>query len=241
MRELPILMNGVAVRGTLDGTKTQTRRPIRFGLNIPHPGAEGQMVLGDWPLSRLVEFRAGVLRYECQTEVDDFVRDSVRCPYGQPGDLLYVREAWGLPASCNHLKPSEMVPNDRGTSVQTSERGFTGPLCYAESYLGPPQGRAWEDAPWRPSIHMPKWAARIWLRVTDVRVERVRDISPGDAMREGVGPTDHADLYYDALDGTSVVDQFAELWDSTYTEPELRWAANPWLWVISYERCEAPR
>lgn len=102
---------------------------------------------------------------------------------------------------------------------------------------------------WRPSIHMPKAAARIWLRVTDVRVERLRDITPDGAIKEGIhfcecpdgftwkGESSISNCYTDPIGAMQA------LWDTTIKKPDLDcygWDANPWVWVIKFERCEKP-
>ena len=85
-------------------------------------------------------------------------------------------------------------------------------------------------ARWKPSIHMPKWAARIWLEVTGVRVERLQAISRGDAMTEGCP-------FPNMADGEAPREWFAEVWKSTGGD----WDANPWVWVIDFKRIEKPR
>ena len=103
----------------------------------------------------------------------------------------------------------------------------------------------------RPSIHMPKEAARIWLKVTDVRVERLREITPKDSENEGVGNLFYEDIGYSEKNYGTEVDpeygiakeQFAWLWESTIKKSDIDrygWGANPWVWVIEFERCEKP-
>ena len=127
-----------------------------------------------------------------------------RCPYGQPGgDRLYVRETWAAPHAYDHLPP-RLIPQDaRIHYAATEDRG--GLL-------------------WRPSIHMPRWASRITLEVTGVRVERLQDISEADAIAEGVY-TDPACPAYDA---------YAQLWDEINGLGS--WEANPWVWVVGFHR-----
>lgn len=94
---------------------------------------------------------------------------------------------------------------------------------------------------WHPSIHMPKEAARIWLKVTDVRVERLHDITGKSVLREGINSHVHPDADY--FDGNQR-EVFAELWNSTIKKTDIGrydWDANPWVWVIEFERCEKPR
>ncbi len=149
-----------------------------------------------------------------------------RCPYGQPGgDRLYVREAWAAPHAYDHLPP-RLIPQDaRIHYAATEDRG--GLL-------------------WRPSIHMPRWASRITLEVTGVRVERLQEISEADAKAEGADC-----LTWSGIEGTAadLIDWplkevahphrngFAILWESI-NGPE-SWNANPWVWVVSFRRLDA--
>lgn len=141
-------------------------------------------------------------------------------PY-KPGDILYVRETWcGLPV------------NEAGH--------FRGHHIYYYRADGDLRPEGWRGA-WHPSIHMPKEAARIWLKVTDVRAERLHDITGKSVLREGINSHVHPDADY--FDGNQR-EVFAELWDSTIKKSDLDsygWAANPWVWVIEFERCEKPK
>ena len=111
----------------------------------------------------------------------------------------------------------------------------------------------WFNYSWakRPSFHMPKEAARIWLKVTDVRVERLREITPKDSENEGVGNLFYEDIGYSEKNYGTEVDpeygiakeQFAWRWESTIKKSDIDrygWGANPWVWVIEFERCEKP-
>lgn len=140
-----------------------------------------------------------------------------RPPY-QPGDILYVRE----------------------TFIQAA----------AHTFWYKADDKSWmsKDLLWKPSIHMPKEAARIWLKVTDVRVERLQDITPQQAENEGVGNLFYEDIGYSEKNYGTEVDkeygiareQFAWLWNSTIKKSDIDrygWDANPWVWVIEFERC----
>lgn len=147
-----------------------------------------------------------------------------RPPY-QQGDILYVRETWSHP----------IVPSDKNRYVyradEVAEDGFKN-----EAHI------------WHPSIHMPKEAARIWLKVTDVRVERLQECGEGwciDIEKEGIAtPQDPIlyisdDAFHDALRM-----EFQKIWDSTIKKSDLDrygWDANPWVWVVEFERCEKPK
>ena len=135
-------------------------------------------------------------------------------PY-QPGDILYVRETW--------YKYIKRV--GKGESCRFAEfYGYRASVANSEDV----------DEPWRPSIHMPKEAARIWLKVTDVRVERLQEIPGEDLIKEGI------DLFQSNYVRVAF-DEFTNIWNSTIKKSDLNcygWDANPWVWVIEFERCE---
>lgn len=137
-------------------------------------------------------------------------------PY-QPGDILYVRETWSeiRNADGSHKK----------YVYKASDQYPFGESGYIIKFK------------WKPSIHMPKEAARIWLKVTDVRVERLQDITEVGAINEGCID----DIEF--AKGKSARNHFAALWNTTIKKPDIDiygWSANPWVWVIEFERCEKP-
>lgn len=139
---------------------------------------------------------------------DGYGEGFFKLPY-QPGDILYVRETWGHPISLNSDKQYVFRAD------KIAESGFKN-----DSHI------------WHPSIHMPKKAARIWLNVTNVRVERLQDMTDDDAEAEG------------CFDYTSTALGFPDVWDSTIKKSNFDsygWDANPWVWVIEFERCEKPK
>ena len=191
-KERPILFSAPMVRALLDGSKTQTRRIFK----LP-PGCSWYDGLGG--------------------EKDGWLQDDTgpawwhvseqRCPYGQPGDRLWVREAWA---------PRAIDPE-----------------CTTAAY------RATDDecnGPWKPSIHMPRWASRIDLEITGARVERLQDISEADARAEG------APGYEEGVDEPPPSDDyqwsyrasFQRLWERINGAES--WAANPWVWVVEFRR-----
>ena len=145
-------------------------------------------------------------------------------PLGIPGDLLYVRETW--------IKIPDPDPELGGFEIRYRATDSVDSAWYGG---------------WRPSIHMPKWAARTWLMVTGVRVERVQDISEDDVIAEGVRRVEEIDfdrdLYKvhfesDAGKSSCPFEAYAWLWDSIYAKRGLGWDANPWVFVTSYEVTE---
>lgn len=157
---------------------------------------------------------SGIYEYD---ENESMFDNPLMPPY-QPGDILYVRETWcGLPV------------NEAGHM-----RGHTIYYYKADGELRP---KGWRGT-WHPSIHMPKEAARIWLKVTDVRVERLQEITSEQICREGVEVE-----YPHVLNGEEKRYAFSRLWDSTIKKSDLDrygWNASPWVWVIEFERCEKP-
>lgn len=132
----------------------------------------------------------------------------VRCPYGEPGDHIYARETWAAPHAYDHLPP-RLIPQDaRIHYAATEERG--GLL-------------------WRPSIHMPRAASRITLEITGVLVERLQEISRGDAMAEGCP-------FPNMAQGDDPRKWYAELWEQINGPGS--WDANPWVWVLEFRRLE---
>ena len=233
-RILPILFNTDMVQAILDGRKTVTRR-----LVMPHnrkkakeqgycqgnglwvdPGTDNGDKEGhikDYSISPCwMSYRWYIDRY---------------APY-KPEDVLYVRETWafatcincnreyirkGAPANCYDY---QAVEYDDGDSISE------GCFIYRADCENP------ERITWRPSIHMPKQAARIWLKVTDVRVERLQDISLDDCRREGID-----------ISRSGIYTRFSMLWNSTIKKPDYNlysWDANPWVWVIEFEQCGKP-
>lgn len=174
-----------------------------------------------------------------------------QCPCGQCGDRLWVRETWRHTAST--LDEARALTEDILSGTAVDYRATSADELVAEG-----MGRAdaeecvqWER--WRPSIHMPRWASRITLEITGVRVERLQDMEgqgpyPGesDALAEGVNAIHHGDgaYYYSAFrdephpkNWCDPADAFRELWESINGAGS--WAANPWVWVIEFKRVEA--
>jgi len=214
MRERPILFNGAMVRAILVGQKTQTRRAIK---DIPwRPGCNP-----DFSQARAFS-NAGEFRIAGSQEMTT----GFRCPFGQRGDRLWVRE----------------------TTVDVERHGYLGPvhLESEEGYatlqggLAPGPDDVIDVEPHeitlRPSIHMPRSMCRLFLEITDVRVERLQAISPADALAEGAmewaGEQDNPIRDLDTGDERIA---FSALWDSTGGD----WNSNPWVWVITFKRIEA--
>lgn len=209
MKERPILFSGPMVRALLAGTKTQTRRVAK--------GFAGRDDLD-----------AILHRYPNQNG----------CPYGQPGDRLWVREAFRFPASLDHLSPS--VCGDK--ALDAGYRTPWAPTQFEADGSRTGEWRGFDTPPektkpgkLRPGIHMPRWASRILLEITGVRVERLQDINETDAAAEGVATWAPGALSPDSLNADPS-DQFRWLW-SSINGPD-SWSANPWVWVVEFKRVQ---
>lgn len=186
--ERPILFSAPMVQALLAGRKTQTRRIAKM-TSAGH----------------LKESR-GHRRWHPEDP-----EGTAACPYGQPGDHLWVRETFGY-----------------------DERGHT--IYRSDDIEALARERQWVSWPaWRPSIHMPRWASRITLEITDVRVERLQHISEQDAIAEGA--TQFRLPLHPALEDRRHVVGFQTLWESINGPGS--WEANPWVWVLSFRRVEA--
>lgn len=160
--------------------------------------------------------------------------DLDKTPFGQPGDRIYVRETW------NWFDPQEIPANRAGQRApftgQQGEREIPWVAAYAADGPLPYPGYGGKEH-WRPSIHMPRWASRITLEITDVRVERLRDISEADAVAEGILRTPNSNTWM--TDDRRYVSS-NPVWVYSYIWEQINgfgsWVANPWVWVIEFER-----
>lgn len=223
-KDYPVFFNDEMVRAILDGRKTQTRRVIKLShergmLNPVVRGRNGEISSVSCRLAPTL------------------------CPFGQPGDRLWVRETWAL------------LGNEDGCCVDWNDN-----LCKGDEKLAAriyrascerlpgdyglwsiPDDAYWKphtenqkfEGAWRPSIHMPRWASRILLEITDVRVERLNSISEADAQAEGVTPATHQITPPEAVYRVG----FGDIWRSIYGEES--WDADPWVWVVEFKHIDA--
>ncbi len=218
MKERPILFSGPMVRALLAGTKTQTRRVMKpegahhiFQFRGTTAAAGADEPTGEWGW--------------CGSE--RVINDHIRCPYGKPGDRLWVREAWSPdPPSDGTWAYTAWAGCRQGQIAGIPERFQHPAFCnYAADWLHGP-------ITWTPSIHMPRWASRLLLGITGVRVERLQYITDADALAEGVDRTNTSIPGY-------ALERFRQLWESINGPGS--WAANPWVWVIEFQRIEQPQ
>ncbi|APW38490.1 hypothetical protein RD110_15825 [Rhodoferax koreense] len=230
-RERPILFQGDMVRAILAGAKRQTRRVFKqatgpslsVGMDDDAPGvAELSWLWGDGPGHDVHETIA-----------------RIPCPYGRPGDLLWVRESWAPdPVDDGSWNYTSWAGCRDGKIAGVPER-FRNPLhvIYAADWKGQPHR-------WTPSIHMPRWASRMLLEITEVRVERLGDISEEDAKAEGIIPHIRGGWHWrehnphdlddwDQLGFKTAREAYRALWESINGYGS--WNLNPWVWAVSFE------
>ena len=231
MTERPILFNSPMSRAILDDKKTQTRRVVKWrdlqpGLNL---GFSGLKVFSDVP---------NLFTLESQARNGWESRSSpTHCPMGQPGDRIYVRETWAEVARRQPLTDEDLpMRQDGRIVVYEADPHWHG----ARQFLCGDGCIRWARPDrWKPSIHMRKGDARIWLEVTSVRVERLQSISEADCTAEGIAydSGEGGVFYLPGLGGCSsdtATGAFQKLWESTGGD----WNANPWVWAITFKRVE---
>lgn len=200
MKERPIIFSGEMVRAILEGRKTQTRRVVKYNYDV----------VGDdcgFPDYGFVDSR--------HREIVDILS---RCPYGNPGDSLWVRETW------SDYWMNEDVLDPR---LRTIHYRSTWDKSLADDPL------------WKPSIFMPRWASRILLEVVSVRVERLHDITDNSSIAEGVAwdnacPEEVSSGWCPGAYDTPR-DAFSALWDSINAKRGYGWETNPWVWVVLFK------
>jgi hypothetical protein len=228
MAEKGILFNTEMIRAIMDGRKTQTRRPIR-------PQPMGRLC---YSMAGSNAGKWGYMTESCRKawgySVDDILRDPTKedlekhwTPPCHTDDLLYVRETWFYESHMEDLTAGEPdLPSGR----------YKHRYVYYADQPDYPVNVGVGATGWRPSIHMPKEAARIWLKVTNVSVQRLKEITDEDAIAEG----------FEADETFKAHERFAMTWNSVYgftkavngwrmSSPE-NWGSNPWVWVISFEQ-----
>lgn len=220
MSQRPILFSGPMVRALLAGTKTQTRRVVKPQPDWTEPATVWQHGYG----------HSGPGWYAHHEEYPEEGALHYRCPCGQSGDRLWVRETWAPHFMYEGVKPSDILIDARSCLFYAADGGITGG-CVASQ----------RAKRWRPAIHMPRAASRITLEVTDVRVERLQDISEADAIAEGIHKPIgsqfwHTDPGANILPGETPTWAYRNLWEAINGSGS--WDANPWVWVVEFKRVE---
>ncbi len=217
MKERPILFSAPMIRAILDGRKSQTRRVVK-------PQPDGPVFIATDPETP----RYCMPRHEALT----LSGIAKLCPYGQPGDRLWVRE------TCR----AEELPSGLD-SPETLGVRYLADDCFIPIGNTPESGDVWLDlryygkraspvAPVKtvPAIHMPRWASRITLEITGIRVEQLQDISEADALAEGIDPKFPPDEQW----ANAARMRFADIWESINGQGS--WDTNPWVWVVEFRR-----
>lgn len=217
MKFRPILFSAPMVRALLNGSKTQTRQVVK-----PRP-------------DRYMGKRCMLQPHELAGEVNQ--GEYSNCPHGQPGDRLWVRETW-----CGEIDghTSQLIYNEDGNTYKCLYRadGQHVVLDDGDGFTKTNKDGS-EASPWKPSIHMPRWASRITLEITGVRVERLHAISEADAIAEGID----ADVSSATLSSIGTRDiagpvaEYSILWEQINGPGS--WDLNPWVWVIEFKRVPA--
>ena len=233
MKERGIIFSGPMVRALLEGKKTQTRRVVKgrpaYSPNAKHVAINPYATDGTWWQWYDSKPRFGKNGFIGKP---GYHGDAAKCPYGVPGDRLWVRESYRAFV----FDDPHIEYRAGGIGFEGDERCYTiGGGSYAEAQ------RQWDAGPkqitpdWRPSIHMPRWASRLTLEITDVRAERLHDVLLTDIVAEGI-PKDADDtLYYGERAVNGPRGAFAVLWDSINGKT-FPWASNPWVWRIAFKR-----
>ncbi len=222
MRDIPILLNGPMVLATMAGRKRMTRRVMLDAPEDAHTwskcDADGSWIGWCSATRKPIDTQAG---YDAFTQKAYPKGGGITCPYGAPGDRLWVRETWAE------------VPIANADGGQGGRMGFIYRADGDDAFDVMPA--EWEFiGPWRPSIHMPRMASRLSLIVESIRVERVQDISEADAWAEGFPDPDGTNREH----GDRARYWFRNLWDKLNAGRGYGWDANPWVWVVGY-RVEA--
>jgi hypothetical protein len=231
IKERPILFSGPMVRALLDGSKTQTRRIVK------PTGAHHIFQFRGTDDTRGADEPTGEWAWGSSESV---VSKHIRCPYGKPGDRLWVRESGVISKLRGTLEKPGLFRHDVPTTPTIGDYWVEETRAPGASYnvAGCPRSSALLSygAKACPSIHMPRWASRITLEVTGVRVERLNDISEDDAKAEGCAPAwiDVDGVNVNANSKPTYVQGFARLWRDL--NGDASWEANPWVWVVEFKR-----
>lgn len=259
MRERGLLFSAPMVLALRDEIKTQTRRLVNPRVYIEEYASDmpGSIVVG--------------VTHQSSPEFAEKAMEWLPCPYGVVGDRLWVRETW---ASAVAPVVAYRADGECGAWMGDGDGGGGRIWCRHGGVVGPEWNRpyTWRGdsyglgkfgGRWRPSIHMPRWASRFTLEITDIRIERVQSISLADVLAEGVRPLVSEDRrplvrltgpypvanylskgfmqlpFTEAAEAEWARAHYASLWDSLNEKRGAPWCANPWVWVITFKRIES--
>lgn len=229
----PMLFNTEMVRAILDGRKSCTRRLVKTRRKDAY---------GFYVTKKADGTFSGIYEYD----ENESMFDNPLMPPCQPGDILYIRETWAwCPCWDCGLDVEEIGCGHEQEKEYNGDKKEYGCYIYRASCAD-------NEYPsvdtWHPSIHMPKEVARIWLKVTDVRAERLQEITAEEAKKEGCDgrcecPSSGADGSLSCKTRDFSLEKFETIWDSTVKKTDLDrygWDANPWVWIVEFEQCEKP-
>lgn len=231
MKERPIILRADEIRAVLATGKAQIRRPIKRGQVFRFCRE------GDGPCDLNAAERRAINAEPFRWEPENPAHPSpsellTLCPFGAPGDRLWVRETW---------RPSWHEEEYACIEYRADGKKLK-PTIYDEGvgfhFFGECDESKPSD-PWRSAMFMPRWASRITLEIVSVRVERVQSITEEDAIAEGVDAVSMADVPRQAT--MSRRGDFAQLWDHLYAKTAHAWALNPWVWVVEFRRVNEAR
>ncbi|WP_323115271.1 hypothetical protein [Klebsiella variicola] len=228
MKERGMIFNSEMVRAILSNRKTQTRRVMKVQ---PESNQLGLLLITDSTKHSDI----GKYHWAESNATGNHVRSKLfSCPFGAVGDRIWVRETWSSDFA-------NYYPNDRVWYAADNNRRLDIEVVDGVRGIYSPESDVHVPFRWQPSIHMPRWASRILLEITDVRVERLNAISEEDARAEGIIDGDCLNCGEPEPCGCAnpepdATDAFAYLWQSIYGQEN--WNANPWVWVIEFKRVE---
>jgi hypothetical protein len=212
MKEKPILFSGEMVRAILEGRKSQTRRVVKVR------GVSDDVAMWLHYMARAVD---------------------MECPYGKPGDRLWVRETWRTEELESGLDGVRYAADDFFLPIENT---MAASEAWGDAHFNK-HGKSYGMA-WRPSIYMPRWASRIMLEVVKVRVERVQEITRDDAKAEGVSKiwawnaernAKHPEHFRRGVFNPYVAN-YSVLWDEINAKRGFGWDVNPWVWVVEFKQ-----
>lgn len=218
MKERPILFSGDMVRAILDGRKTQTRRIVNAGFGISAQPVQ------EWNSPQ--EWFCPDGYYDSP---ENRVGNIIKCPYGQPGDRLWCREAFvdGYPHDPITDMPDCVDEDGNDKPLTVWYRATESELQWLDD-----DGFSVDNVPWKPSIHMPRKYCRLVLEVKAVRVERLQEIDETAIVSEGVD----CDVF--TPDRPDILQKkFKTLWNTLNAKRGYGWDQNPWVWVVEFEVC----